>query len=137
MKIKTKFDKGDIVYIIQPVNAPLYYNCPDCLGEGVLLRKDGSSITCPQCNGEKHLSNNSNIEYVVVQGTINGVKISMFNWNDINDLEINYNILITNSANFNGFVVRDEYYVYRTEKEANKRITNDIQGYPIEYENRN
>lgn len=69
-QIKIKFSPTDTIYFIDMVEVPTYRECPDCLGEGKLLRKDNSSITCPKCKGEGKYTNSGALNHVVKQDVI-------------------------------------------------------------------
>lgn len=52
MKIETKFNVGDIVYVCKNNSSFEKEQCKICDGAGIITLK-GKSFCCPQCNGNK------------------------------------------------------------------------------------
>jgi len=52
MKITTKFDLDEIVYVIQKGGYSEFINCPTCEGVGrITVEATGEELTCPKCYG--------------------------------------------------------------------------------------
>lgn len=66
------------VYTIQEKSTPFYPKCPTCLGEGKLIRTDGTEITCPVCNGNKTITN-WGVKYEVQKDIVDRITIYIEN----------------------------------------------------------
>lgn len=53
MEINTKYNLNDRVYHIQNTNKKVVTDCPACGGEGLVILKDNTKHSCPECYGRK------------------------------------------------------------------------------------
>ncbi len=76
MKIETKFNVGDVVYVCKNNSTYEEEQCKICEGTGVVILK-GESFCCPQCKGNKLTRTKKVARFIPVKRTIRKVIVSV------------------------------------------------------------
>jgi hypothetical protein len=88
MKIETKFDLGQAVWLVKRFPKRTTTPCPGCNGLGNVLLADGTFGRCPKCYGNKTKVETAPADWHV-RGpmTIGNVRVSLFQVRDDNEHE--------------------------------------------------
>ncbi len=79
MKIETKFDLGQAVWLVKEYPKHVTIPCPGCEGRGDIPLADGTSGRCPKCYGNKTKVNVASVDWHVDGPmTIGNVRVSLF-----------------------------------------------------------
>jgi hypothetical protein len=79
MKIETKFDLGQAVWLVKRFPKQTTIPCPGCNGLGDVLLVDGTSGRCPKCYGYKTAVERAPADWHVTGPmTIGNVRVSLF-----------------------------------------------------------
>lgn len=82
MKIETKFNIGDVVYVCKNNSTYEKEQCNICEGKGVITLK-GKLFCCPGCHGDKFTHTKKEISYIPEKRTIRKI-ISLVSENNGN-----------------------------------------------------
>jgi len=124
MNIEIKHEIGKTVYYIKQISVPTFNKCRVCSGEGVLYRKDGSDIICPECHGNKTYTNSGSIKEVVLKGIVDHIQLDI----DV-DTNINTYYFIEKYDDHSEYTKFDEFteiHLYDTQEEAEKNIHENL-----------
>ncbi len=79
MKIETKFDLGQAVWLVKKLQHTTYIPCPGCAGHGDILLVDRTTGRCPKCYGRKTRIDVAHAAWHVTGPmTIGNVRVSLF-----------------------------------------------------------
>lgn len=76
-KVEYKYKLNEKVFYVDMIQIPTFKKCDVCLGEGNLSRKDESTIVCYKCNGVKEITDSGSLKYVVKEGIIKFINITI------------------------------------------------------------
>jgi hypothetical protein len=79
MKIETKFDLGQDVWLVKEFPKHMTISCPGCEGRGDITLADGTTSHCPKCYGNKTQVRVDPADWHVTGPmTIGNVRVSLF-----------------------------------------------------------
>lgn len=118
MKLETKFEIGQEVYVCKSNSSYEIENCKTCDGVGKVNIK-GKMYCCPECNGAKFTRTNFVKTYVPEKRTIRKIKISVYETN--RDTGINVRYETKTPKNGNSSIEESKNIIFATLEEAEAR----------------
>lgn len=116
MKIETKFNVGDIVYVCKNNSTYEEEPCKICEGTGNVTLK-GKSFCCPECKGNKFTYTKKVTRFIPEKGTIRKVIVFVSNNNDNIRIHTRYE---TKSSR-HGSIAECRNIIFATKEEAEYR----------------
>lgn len=114
MKIETKFNVGDVVYVCKNNSTHEEEQCKICEGTGNVTLK-GKSFCCPECKGNKFTYTKRVTRFIPEKRTIRKVIVSASNNNNGN---IQTHIRYETKSNHHGSIAEYRNIMFATKEEA-------------------
>ncbi|MBD5535133.1 MAG: hypothetical protein HDQ99_05675 [Lachnospiraceae bacterium] len=116
MKIETKFNVGDVVYICKNNSTYETEQCKICEGTGNVTLKD-KSFCCPECKGNKFTHTKKVARFIPEKRTIRKVVVSISNNNGNTQTHTRYET----KSNRHGSIAEYRNIMFATKEEAEYR----------------
>lgn len=116
MKIETKFNVGDVVYVCKNNSTYEEEQCKICEGTGNVTLK-GKSFCCPECKGNKFTYTKRVTRFIPEKRTIRKVIVSVSNNNGNIQIQTRYET----KSNRHGSIAEYRNIMFATKEEAEYR----------------
>ena len=116
MKIETKFNVGDIVYVCKSNSISEKEQCKTCDGAGIITLKS-KSFCCPECHGNKFTYAKKVKDFIPEKRTIKKVITSVSE----NNANIQIYVRYETKANRQGSIAEYKNIMFATKEEAEDR----------------